>query len=95
MIDLQMFDSKGAFQELPLDAADSLDGVRAAAYQKIRACAAVLQAADSAAADTGQRVKTCNAAVIEFENFMRKAPKMTFHDLWKENYQRKTERGAT
>jgi hypothetical protein len=87
---MQIFDSKGVFQELPPDVADSLDDVRAAAYQKLRACAAVLQAADTAAADTGQSVKRCNAAVIEFENFMRKAPKMTFHDLWKENYQRIT-----
>jgi hypothetical protein len=78
-----LFDSRGAFVELPSDILDSLDDARAATYQKIKRCADDLKAADAAVAVSICNIKLANDAVVKHDAFMASAFKpITHHDLW-------------
>jgi hypothetical protein len=82
-----LYDTKGRFKALSDDAAAALNEVQAAAYQKIKVAADALAVADNAVASSITRVKSCNDAVIEMENYIRKTfPKITFHDLWRQTF---------
>jgi hypothetical protein len=83
----QIFNSKGAFQELSDAVLDTLDDVQRATYKTIRQCAADLKVTDDQVAEAAQRVTAGNAAVIEMANFIRKNfPPKQFHDLWRETF---------
>lgn len=85
-----LFDSRGVFKELPDEIVGTLDEARAVAYQKIKACADRIAAAENKAALAVEHVHTCIKAVTDFEAWIATTfPKITFHDLWKAEFGRK------
>lgn len=80
-----IFNAYGTFIEISDEAQAALSDVQRGVYQKIKRCAADLQAADLAVAVSITNIKTSFDAVTEFENFMRKTfPPMTHFDLWRQ-----------
>jgi len=86
MIDLpSIFNSRGAFIEIPDEAQAALSDAQRAVYDKNKRCADNLKVAESAVAATIEDIKTRFDAVVEMESYIAATfPKMTFHDLWKQ-----------
>jgi hypothetical protein len=80
-----LFNPYGTFIAISDEARDALSDVQRAVYEKVKRCAADLQAADLVVAAAIEHVKASVDAVKEFEDFMRKAfPPMTHFDLLKQ-----------
>jgi hypothetical protein len=85
-----IFDSKGVFQELPDELVGTLDEAHAIAYTTIKFRANELEAADSKLASAIEALRDCVQTAADFQQHMlRTFPKLSFHDLWKQNFSRK------
>lgn len=85
-----LFDTKGVFTPLSDDALGGLGELQAAAYLALADAARGLAAKDSADAAAQDRVTNCIRDVREAEQYLAdNYPKMTFQDLWRENFGRK------
>ena len=84
-----IYNSRGVFQPLPTDVVATLDDGRRATYAKIERAAADLKIADDLVAAAIAKCKAASDAVVEFKAFADKEfPKLTFQQLWKENFAR-------
>lgn len=84
MIDLpNIFDSRGAFVELPDEGV--LSDAQRAVYEKNKRCAADLKAADAAVVAAIEAVKSGFDAVAEMERYVAAIPAPTYMDLWRES----------
>jgi hypothetical protein len=80
-----IFDSRGAFIEIPDEHVEKLSDAQRAVYEKNKRCAADLRVAESKAAAAIESVKTCFDAVTEFEKIIAAIPQPAFMDLWRES----------
>jgi len=86
LLDLpSIFDSRGAFQELPSDVADTLPEASRAVYEKNKRAADNLKVAESVLSATIENIKSSFDAVTEFENYIAAIPQPSYMDLWRES----------
>ena len=85
-----VFSDKGVFQELDDAALAGLSQLQAAAYLALADAAHELAAKDQAVAAAQDRVTNCIRDLREAQQYLTdNYPKITFQDLWRENFGRK------